>query len=228
MYRIKALVLSKHEPSAVFLKAIRKIGLTSRVAKDGDSALELVHKKAYKLICIETCGMGMDVLDTIDRISRVKSGSVIIAIIPRNQGVIYTKLMNNGIFEVLQKPLKQNVAEASLRRAVMVLKLYRGLTSGPDPGHGDGRGADHQLSDREIEDMGLDELIKKKLSILFSRQTHKKITNLYPLVMPIVEKAFMETALKLSNNNQLKASLLLGINRNTFKTKMIKLGIKKQ
>ncbi len=228
MYRIKVLVLSKYEPTTVFLKAIKKVGLAYRVAKDCDSAIGLVHKKAYKLVCIETCGMGVDILETVDRISSVKSGTVIIALISRNQSVIYTKLINNGIFEVLQKPLKQNVAEASLRRAITVLKLHRGLLLHADQEQSAGKGSDHQLSDREIEDLGLDVLIKKKLSILFAGQAHKRITNLYSLVMPIVEKAFMETALKLSDNNQLKASLLLGINRNTFKAKMTKLGIKKQ
>lgn len=228
MYRTKVLMLSKYELPSVFLKTIKKVGLTVRAIRTYESAFELVHKKTYRLICIDTSGFGTDILETINRMSKIKQGIVMIGIIPRNQSIIYAKLINNGMFEVLQKPLKPNTVEASVKRAIHVLNLYRELSLFPDPKKIGYRGTDLQLTDREIENLGLDELINKKLSILFSKHTHKKITNLYQLVMPIVERSFIETALKLSNNNQLKASLVLGINRNTLKTKMTKFGIKNQ
>ncbi len=228
MYRIKALILSKNEPQAVLLKTIKKIGLNSRSVRTYESALELVHKKAYKLICIDMSGFGMDTLETIGRIARIKQDIIIIGIIPRNKNVIYTKLLNNGMYEVLQKPLKPLTTAASLGRAIHVIKLYRELnlqSASESAGHKD---TDHQASDNDIEDLGLGELIKKKLSMLLSKPSQRGITNLYQLVMPIVEKSFIETALKFSKNNQVKASMMLGINRNTFKTKMTQLGIKKQ
>jgi DNA-binding NtrC family response regulator len=50
--------------------------------------------------------------------------------------------------------------------------------------------------------------------------------NLYEMVMPEVEKALIIMVLKETKGNQVKASRLLGINRNTLRTKIKKLGIK--
>ena len=44
--------------------------------------------------------------------------------------------------------------------------------------------------------------------------------NLYPLFMSQVEKPFLEVVLKNCNNNQSKASEVLGINRNTLRKKI--------
>ncbi len=43
MYRTKVLMLSKYDPPAVFLKTIKRIGLTVRATKDYEAALGLVH-----------------------------------------------------------------------------------------------------------------------------------------------------------------------------------------
>ncbi len=228
MYRTKVLIFSNNEPPAILLKVIRKSGLNVRVVKTVKLAFELVHKKAYRIIFIDATGLTIDLQETIDRILKIKNDTVIIGIIPRNKGIIYTKLINNGIFDVLQKPLNPVVVEASLKRSLYVVKLQRVINENHGAEDSNNKAPDDPVSDTDIENLGLDELLKKKLSILFAKQTHKKIVNLYSIVMPIIEKSFIETALQLSNNNQIKASLLLGMNRNTLKAKMTKLSIKKQ
>ena len=226
MYRTKALIFSSIDPPATLLKVIRKNGLNMRVVKNMKLAFELIHKKVYRLIFIDITGITIDLTETIEQIVKIKSDIVIIGIIPRNKGILSTKLINNGMFDILQKPLNPVTVEASLKRAIYVVKLHREINQN---GHEmNNKDADIQIADMDIENLGLDELIKKKLAILFSKHTHKKIVNLYSIVMPIIEKSFIETALKLSNNNQVKASLLLGINRNTLKAKMMKLSVKKQ
>ncbi len=50
--------------------------------------------------------------------------------------------------------------------------------------------------------------------------------NLYDMVMPEVEKALIMMVMKETNGNQVKAARLLGINRNTLRSKIRKLGIK--
>ncbi len=50
--------------------------------------------------------------------------------------------------------------------------------------------------------------------------------NLYEMVIPEVEKSLILMVLKETKGNQLKASRLLGINRNTLRSKIRKLGIK--
>ncbi len=228
MYRTKALIFSRNEPPAILLKAIRKNGLHSRVVKTMKLAFDLIHKKTYRLIFIDMTGLTIDMEESIDRISKIKNDTVITGIIPRNKGILSTRLINNGIFDVLQKPLNPVLVESSLKRSLYVLKLQRDLNLQEEARPGAARNPVQQISDADIDNLGLDVLIKKKLSILFSRSSHKKIVNLYSLIMPIIEKSCIETALQLSDNNQIRASLLLGINRNTLKTKMTKLGIRRQ
>ncbi len=50
--------------------------------------------------------------------------------------------------------------------------------------------------------------------------------NLYDMVIPEVEKSLIMMVLKETRGNQIKASGLLGINRNTLRSKIKKLGIK--
>jgi len=50
--------------------------------------------------------------------------------------------------------------------------------------------------------------------------------DLYNMVIPEVEKALIVMVIKETRGNQIKASQLLGINRNTLRSKIKKLGIK--
>lgn len=50
--------------------------------------------------------------------------------------------------------------------------------------------------------------------------------NLYQMVIPEVERALILMVMKETQSNQLKAAKLLGINRNTLRSKIRKLGIK--
>ncbi len=230
MYRTKVLILSNNDVSAALLKAIRRNALHARVVKTLEPALALLHKKTYRLLFIDTTGLDADFKDAVSRVLSIKSKIVIIGVIPRNRGVLYTKLINSGVFEVLQKPINPAVAQAAISRALYIIRLYIELERACPPASESSplRPSPDGISDKDIEDLGLDQLIRKKLSILFSNHVPRKITDLNSLVMPIIEKSFIETALELSGNNQVKASLLLGINRNTLKAKMVKLGIKKQ
>ena len=49
--------------------------------------------------------------------------------------------------------------------------------------------------------------------------------NLYKYILSEVEKPLIEMALERAEGNQIKAAELLGINRNTIRTKIRKLGI---
>ncbi|MEW5803268.1 MAG: helix-turn-helix domain-containing protein [bacterium] len=50
--------------------------------------------------------------------------------------------------------------------------------------------------------------------------------NLYKFVIEAAEKPLIEHALMRAEGNQLKAAKILGINRNTLRSKIKKLGIK--
>ncbi|MDH4027697.1 MAG: hypothetical protein OEU95_02555 [Nitrospirota bacterium] len=50
--------------------------------------------------------------------------------------------------------------------------------------------------------------------------------NMYDMVIPEVERSLIQMVLKETRGNQIKAACLLGINRNTLRAKIKKLGIK--
>jgi DNA-binding NtrC family response regulator len=84
---------------------------------------------------------------------------------------------------------------------------------------------DFDLKQRQIKSIG--KFIEERLKGFM--QTIKRLEkfNLYNMVIPEVEKALILMVMKETKGNQLKAAKLLGINRNTLRSKMKKLGINK-
>jgi len=70
----------------------------------------------------------------------------------------------------------------------------------------------------------MDNTEKKMLEIDDSLYKEKQGT-LYKYVLEAIEKPLIEHALERTYGNQLKAAKILGINRNTMRTKIKKLGI---
>ena len=72
-----------------------------------------------------------------------------------------------------------------------------------------------------------EEVMEKKLediaTILSATETGK--SRLYDEVLSIVERSLFRIALRRSNHVKSAAAAYLGINRNTFQNKMVKLGI---
>ena len=70
---------------------------------------------------------------------------------------------------------------------------------------------------------------KIHLETLFEELDHMfidaKIGDVYRVVVETVEKPLIEKALAITFGNQLKAAKILGINRNTLRAKINKLGI---
>jgi two-component system nitrogen regulation response regulator GlnG len=83
------------------------------------------------------------------------------------------------------------------------------------------------MSPRELpeDQLGLCELIEKKLAIFVKKSKNGGETRLYDLVMPMFEKPLLELALKESGWNKIQAAQLLGIHRNTLRKKMKELQI---
>lgn len=73
-----------------------------------------------------------------------------------------------------------------------------------------------------LQSVSLEKLVRSKLEVLFNQQKKAQVelSGLYEMVMEQVEKPLIELALESHNGNQVKASQLLGINRNTLKRKM--------
>ncbi|MBI4654399.1 MAG: hypothetical protein HY752_05335 [Nitrospirae bacterium] len=82
---------------------------------------------------------------------------------------------------------------------------------------------DFDIKKRQARSIG--EFIEERLRRFIQNINRLEKFNLYDTVIPEVEKALITMVLKETKGNQIKASKLLGINRNTLREKIKKLKI---
>ncbi|MBI4844503.1 MAG: hypothetical protein HY809_09305 [Nitrospirae bacterium] len=83
---------------------------------------------------------------------------------------------------------------------------------------------DFDARQRQIKSIG--KFMEERLSGFMQSIKRFDNFNLYNMVIPEVEKSLITLVLKETNGNQCKSAKLLGINRNTLRSKITKLGIK--
>ncbi|OGT45820.1 MAG: hypothetical protein A3E82_07110 [Gammaproteobacteria bacterium RIFCSPHIGHO2_12_FULL_38_11] len=74
------------------------------------------------------------------------------------------------------------------------------------------------LQDNHV--LSLQESVNQTLQQYISKLDGQTPANLYSLVLAEVEKPLIEMVLKLTNNNQSKAAIIMGISRGTLRKKM--------
>ena len=77
-----------------------------------------------------------------------------------------------------------------------------------------------------FKETSIEGFVDKKLDYFFTRLGNQETEGLYEAVIDQVEKSLISKALNWAEGNQIKASRVLGINRNTLRTKMRRLKIK--
>jgi DNA-binding NtrC family response regulator len=83
---------------------------------------------------------------------------------------------------------------------------------------------DFDLSQRQPKSIG--KFVETRLKGFMQNIKRLEKFNLYDMVIPEVEKSLIVMVLKETNGNQIKAAKLLGINRNTLRSKIKKLKVK--
>jgi two-component system nitrogen regulation response regulator GlnG len=82
-----------------------------------------------------------------------------------------------------------------------------------------------QDSSKEMEEMGLEEIITAKLQNFLSHLNNLEMTQLYDTIIEMAERPLIRLVLQQTGNNQIKAAKILGINRNTLRKKIRNLKI---
>ncbi|MEW6713851.1 MAG: helix-turn-helix domain-containing protein [Nitrospirota bacterium] len=83
---------------------------------------------------------------------------------------------------------------------------------------------DFDLKQRQARSIG--KFVESKLKSFMRNIKNLEKFNLYDMVIPEVERSLILMVMKETKGNQIKASKLLGINRNTLRSKIKTLGIK--
>ncbi|PIU58105.1 MAG: hypothetical protein COS89_02110 [Deltaproteobacteria bacterium CG07_land_8_20_14_0_80_38_7] len=88
-------------------------------------------------------------------------------------------------------------------------------------------GSDLSVSVAErCNELSIHNFIDNKMECFFARLGKQEAFGLYETVINQVEKSLIKRAMKWANGNHIKASRLLGINRNTLRSKIKKLNLK--
>ena len=69
------------------------------------------------------------------------------------------------------------------------------------------------------------EVIKSRVEQYFADLEKETPANVYNMVLAEVEKPLLESVLKVTNNNQSKAAIILGLSRGTLRKKMAAYGL---
>ncbi len=91
-------------------------------------------------------------------------------------------------------------------------------------------GKSSQETAKEMEEMGLEELISTKLKTFLSQTQNLEMTDLYETLLEMVERPLIRMVLQQTGNNQIRAAKVLGINRNTLRKKIrgLKIAVKEE
>ena len=82
-----------------------------------------------------------------------------------------------------------------------------------------------QVEKLSTQENSLRSQVEKALSRYFNHIEEEPVTDLYRMVISEVEIPLFEAVLKHTGNNQSKASVMLGINRGTLRTKLKSYGL---
>jgi Fis family transcriptional regulator, factor for inversion stimulation protein len=83
----------------------------------------------------------------------------------------------------------------------------------------------HSLTPEQIDGLAFEDLVRAKLRSVMRLVRGQEVGDLWDQVMQRVERPLIELALERCGGNRVRAARLLGVNRNTLRRKMHKLGV---
>jgi len=76
------------------------------------------------------------------------------------------------------------------------------------------------MQSTSVETLSLSTLVLERLEIFFQSHATSLPVNLYEVILEQVERPLIIQTLRITNGNQIKASDILGLNRNTLRKKI--------
>ncbi|RMG04651.1 MAG: response regulator [Nitrospirae bacterium] len=185
-------LLVKETAEAEGLSVRRKKNIQTAVRASKDSQIVVVD-------CILPDG---DCVECLQNLNTINNDQIYIVIVDGNAREKGIQALRDNAFFYLIKPVKDEELRIILERALEFQKLRREV--------------------REFYQCNMEDFLRGKLEVYMPQINRIGGIALYDTVISEVERALIKLALETTGGNRLKASALLGINRNTLRAKLNK------
>jgi len=195
------LVVSSDRQTIDLVKSVAKsLGIGLIIKKDIRTAVKASKDLQISIIdCSLPDGNCLECLESLNTLNHGMLNIVVVKEEDRKTGV--EALINNA-FMYIFKPIRPEELEAVIKRAENVRRLM--------------------CQDREFYSCSLEDFLRRKLQGYLSHINRVGNVPLYEIVVSEVEKALLKLAIEETGGNQLRASNMLGLNRNTVRNKIKK------
>ncbi len=210
---------------------IKKTGYPFEAVKEIDEINKKDLKGSFNIIFVEGKD-GERCVEIFKKISELKDVEKFTVLILEKKN---TKLVRDvaqfGLNDFLITPIEEEKLDLIFSKALLAKEF------GHEPTHAFHIGASDRISKKAIvvdqlpnilKNVSLEDVLRAKLDGIIER-FEKVEEGIINLVVSEVEKIILKIALEKANGNKVKASKILGINRNTLtkKIKEYKIGVKK-
>ncbi|UCD84871.1 MAG: response regulator [Deltaproteobacteria bacterium] len=236
----KVLIAVKEKlSSAVLQEYFKKSHFPPDIASDGKTLLKLIDKKDYLLAFIDIKFPEFHFSELLDTLRKKKETVPVIIVAPKSRLRNALEAVGLGAFDYLIKPISPEMIKVAVNRALLFrnLKLENALLHQElKEHHGTEQSLfspakDNPLSKSDLKLItslksgSLERIVHLKLEDFIRKLGPGKMDGLYDLVLERVERPLIKLVLERTRGNQIKASEILGINRNTLRRKIQQLNI---
>ncbi|HHN65813.1 MAG TPA: hypothetical protein ENK09_10670 [Nitrospirae bacterium] len=141
-------------------------------------------------------------VDCLESLMEVNNDLVAVVIVDNGDNALTVEAFRRGAFICLHMPLNREVVEEVLKRAISFQTLLH--------------------RNRMLQDCSIEDFLKGKLNGYVQKIKEVGDIDLYDTVVNEVERVLLKIAFEASGNNQVKASQILGLSRNTVRNKLKK------
>jgi len=134
--------------------------------------------------------------------------------------------LNERIFDILRRPMDHKEVKRVLERLLYIKHIVRNITKNMIELE-DNSVKNNSTLNGNIESMSMGKLVEVKLRKVMEKVNLNNIKGFYNIIVEEIEKPLLQVVLESVNGNQIKASKILGINRNTLSKKLRQYNIKK-
>lgn len=173
-----------------------------RIRRKKDIQTAVRASKDSQIVVVDCMLPDGDCIECLQNLNTINNDQIYIVFVDgnaREKGI--QALRHNASFYLI-KPVKDEELRIILKRAFEIQKLRREV--------------------REFYQFNMEDFLRGKLEVYMPQINRIGGITLYDTVISEVERALIKLALETTGGNRLKASALLGINRNTLRAKLNK------